>query len=184
MNKTGNYSFNKHNNGGFETQRNTMFSEKVLSSLEGSFESAASNPNDIVHSHVGPQRQKFMKTNVGKRSRQFTEKNARALPEYLSLNSDLVRKSKQNNQNVRIGVLSKTNGWLTVDSKSLSRRNAFENTMQSLQNRETSPLSPQWMQRVNALQKQEEDNGNLIRKAVNMKNTRIENQRVILYDSR
>ena len=27
----------------------------------------------------------------------------------------------------RIGVISKNNGWLTVDSLSLSRKNAYEN---------------------------------------------------------
>ena len=44
---------------------------------------------------------------------------------------------------------TKNNGWLTVDSQTLSRKNAYENKTSLLVNRETSPLAPSWMQNVN-----------------------------------
>ena len=48
-----------------------------------------------------------------------------------------------------IAIFSKTNGWLTVDSKTLSRKKAFEKTTLGMNNKTTSPLSPDWMQRTN-----------------------------------
>ena len=83
--------------------------------------------------------------------------------------------------------MSRVNGWLTVDSKTLSRKNAFEKQSKNskLNNKVTSPLSPDWMQRVNGLAmkvKEEKSHTDLTRKNVFGQLTRIEPTRVILYD--
>lgn len=71
-----------------------------------------------------------------------------SVPDYLRISADKLDKKKIKHPD-RIGVISKTNGWLTVDSNSLSRVNAYEKMSHELVNRETSPLSPDWMQNVN-----------------------------------
>ena len=54
--------------------------------------------------------------------------------------------------------------------------------MLNLKIRETSPLSPDWMQRVNDLDRDEKSFNELRRQPVSLKNTRIEESRVILFD--
>jgi Uma2 family endonuclease len=73
-------------------------------------------------------------------------KYASSIPEYLRIDPKSLEKS-QNNQNDRIYILSKqeNDGWLTVDSTTLNRKNAYEKQKKLLVNRETSPLSPNWM---------------------------------------
>lgn len=63
-------------------------------------------------------------------------------------------KDKTKDQLSNCSIISRTNGWLTVDSKTMSRKNAFEKHLSGtngLDNKTTSPLSPDWMQRVNLL---------------------------------
>lgn len=57
--------------------------------------STSSNPNDMTHHHIGPQKLKFFKDRAGKNCH-FTEKYQSSLPEYLSMNAELVDASKQN----------------------------------------------------------------------------------------
>ena len=76
-----------------------------------------------------------------------------SIPDYLRINTEYLD-PKNNHHPNRISVISKSNGWLTVDSKTLSRKNAYEKYNVCLVNRETSPLSPSWMQNVNSLKKE------------------------------
>lgn len=48
-------------------------------------------------------------------------------------------------QNGSVTVISRNNGWLTVDPKSMSRKNAFEKKMKG-DIHQASLMSPQWMQ--------------------------------------
>jgi hypothetical protein len=53
-----------------------------------------------------------------------------------------------------VSVISRTNGWLTVDSRTLNRKPGFERHCAGknlLNNKDNSPLSPEWMQRLNLL---------------------------------
>ena len=84
----------------------------------------------------------------------------------------------------RIYVVSKSNGWLTVDSQALSRKNAYEHMPTQLVNRETSPLSPSWMQGVNALRRDEASATELKKQSVFGKCTRVEENRIILFDTK
>lgn len=43
-----------------------------------------------------------------------------------------------------VTVISRTNGWLTVDPKNMSRKNAFEKKMKGNLHK-TSHMSPSWM---------------------------------------
>lgn len=63
-----------------------------------------------------------------------------SIPDYLKISEQ--DKSKQPG---RIYIMSRANGWLTVDSQTRDRKNAYENQSTKLINRETSPTSPQWM---------------------------------------
>lgn len=58
-------------------------------------------------------------------------------------------------------------GWLTVDSKTLNRSQAFEKQATRLVNRETSPTSPSWMQNVNKLQRDEQTLQSFMKKSMN-----------------
>lgn len=55
--------------------------------------SSSSNPNDLTQHHVGPQQQKFFRNRAGKKCH-FTEKYQKNLPDYLSMNAELVEASK------------------------------------------------------------------------------------------
>ena len=62
--------------------------------------------------------------------------------------------TKNKAEQTNVSIISRTNGWLTVDSRTLNRKQAFERHVSGsnmLNNKETSPLSPDWMQRVNLL---------------------------------
>ena len=52
----------------------------------------------------------------------------------------------------------------------------------NLKIRETSPLSPEWMQRSNEVDRDDKSYIELFRQPVSLKNTRIEESRVILFD--
>jgi hypothetical protein len=97
------------------------------------------------------------------------------VPEFLRIDTSNNLDDAQKN----IAILSKTNGWLTVDSKSLSRKQAFERTSVGMNNKTTSPLSPDWMQRTNYVSPNITD-PKMDKK--NMAGTRIEGNRVILFD--
>ena len=68
---------------------------------------------------------------------------------------DVGTKTTQNkDEQTNVSIISRTNGWLTVDSRTLNRKQAYERHAAGsnmLNNKETSPLSPDWMQRVNLL---------------------------------
>ena len=49
-------------------------------------------------------------------------------------------------------------GWLTVDSDTLDRADAFEKNTHKFVGRETSPTSPFWMQRTNHYGQKQRDN--------------------------
>ena len=74
------------------------------------------------------------------------------VPEFLRINTDHDLGDAKN-----IAIFSKTNGWLTVDSKTLSRKKAFERTTVGMNNKVTSPLSPDWMQRTNFMSPNNKD---------------------------
>lgn len=96
------------------------------------------------------------------------------MPDFLQINTENDFLEQKN-----IAIFSKTNGWLTVDSKTLSRKKAFERTTVGMNNKTTSPLSPDWMQRINYMDKNTTD-PKMVKK--NMAGTRIEGNRVILFD--
>ena len=77
-----------------------------------------------------------------------------SVPEYMRISAEHLDRRNINHPE-RIYVISKSNGWLTVDSQALSRKNAYEHMPTQLVNRETSPLSPSWMQNVNKLKRDE-----------------------------
>ena len=86
-----------------------------------------------------------------------------------------------------MSVVSRSNGWLTVDTRTLSRKQAFEKQMErkANNNKVTSPLSPDWMQRVNVLAEKAKDAAearDLERKDIAGQITRLEERRVLLYD--
>ena len=71
------------------------------------------------------------------------------MPEYLRLldkQENNINKAKSNaskNQQT-VTVISKINGWLTVDQETMNRREAYEK--RKLTNiRKTSMMAPQWM---------------------------------------
>ena len=72
-----------------------------------------------------------------------------SMPDYLRVSNQQKDPSDQFPE--RITIISKANGWLTVNSKTVNRRQAFEKEKSKLVVRETSPLSPSWMQNVNTL---------------------------------
>lgn len=76
-------------------------------------------------------------------------------------------------------VISKINGWITVDPETMNRREAFEK--RRLSNiRKTSMMAPTWMQ---CEQKRDEERMKLFKVvSTNGKNMRIEKNRVILSD--
>lgn len=86
----------------------------------------------------------------------------------------------------RIYIISRqqNDGWLTVDSKTLDRNQAFEKQSTKLVNRETSPTSPSWMQNVNNLKRDEDTLKALHKKHVfGIPHSRVEKNRVILFDT-
>ena len=103
-----------------------------------------------------------------------------SVPDYLKLKDEHI--SGQTKHPERISVISKSNGWLTVDSQNLSRKNAYENQKDQLINRETSPLSPSWMQNVNHLQPDQASQGELRRQTMFGSIHRNEDSRLILFD--
>ena len=73
--------------------------------------------------------------------------------------------SKNHQHSDRIAILSKqyNDGWLTVDSNTLNRKDAFEKNKHKIINRETSPMSPFWMQLANHYGKRERENNAAIK---------------------
>ena len=69
-----------------------------------------------------------------------------SVPDYLRLSTEQLGKVDHGD---RVYVVSKHNSWRTVDSKTMSRKHAYEEKAHQLVNRETSPLSPSWMQATN-----------------------------------
>ncbi len=107
----------------------------------------------------------------------------KSVPDYMRINPEHLDSANANHPN-RISVISKANGWLTVDSQTLSRKNAYEKYSVRLVNRETSPLSPSWMQNVNQLQRDEQSLVELKKAPLFGHYSRVENNRIILFDSR
>ena len=78
-----------------------------------------------------------------------------------------------------VTVISKINGWLTVDPETMNRKDAYEKRRLS-DIRKTSVMGPLWMQN-NA--HRDEDRLNLFKVvSTNGSNMRIERNRVILSD--
>jgi hypothetical protein len=76
-------------------------------------------------------------------------------------------------------VVSKINGWLTVDPENMNRRDAFEK--RRLSNiRQTSVMAPQWM--ITQAKPDQERLKLFQAVSTNGKNMRIEKNRVILND--
>ena len=106
-----------------------------------------------------------------------------SVPDYLRVSVE-----HQDRENInypdRIYVVSKHKSWRTVDSLSMSRKNAYEEKAHQLVNRETSPLSPSWMQGKANLAGDSYPREELQRKSVFGQQTRVEENRVLLFDSK
>ena len=86
-------------------------------------------------------------------------------PDYLRVSPEHLDRKKINHPE-RISVLCKQNGWLTVDSQTLDRSQAYEKQSVSVNLRETSPTSPSWMQNVNHLKRDDDGYRSLQKKNV------------------
>ena len=108
------------------------------------------------------------------------------MPDYMRISKEKVDPQHVWHQG-GIGVISKSNGWLTVDAKNKSRVAAYENQKFKLVNRETSPLSPLWMQNVNHLKADLQKVGELQKKSLDntfARGSHIEHNRAILFDTK
>jgi hypothetical protein len=96
----------------------------------------------------------------------------------LENNFDVVKKSAIESKQT-LSVISRINGWLTVDPESMNRKDAFEKRKTS-NVRKTSMMSPLWMQ---CEAKRDEERFNMFKVvSTNGSNMRIEQNRVILND--
>ena len=68
-----------------------------------------------------------------------------SVPDYLRISEFFLNKKNIQHPD-RINVLDKFNGWLTVDSKTLKRGDAWEKKTDDFNLRKTSATSPEWMQ--------------------------------------
>lgn len=68
-----------------------------------------------------------------------------SVPDYMRVNEFFLDRRNTKFPD-RIAVLDKFNSWITVDSKTLNRKECFENKTKNLDLRKTSSISPDWMQ--------------------------------------
>eukprot|EP00347_Sterkiella_histriomuscorum_P005042 403358124 len=85
------------------------------------------------------------------------------------------------NQNDTITILSRSNGWLTVDKHSQNRNNALDKQTKGNMHK-SSNLSPQWMQQsTSASQINTNQNKSMFKaQSLNRQNLRCENNRVLI----
>lgn len=82
-------------------------------------------------------------------------------------------------QNETVTVISRNNGWLTVNPNTMSRKNAFEKQRKGNLH-QSSVMSPSWM---HSDAKRDEESQKLFKsKPLYGQNLRIEKNRVILAD--
>jgi hypothetical protein len=78
-------------------------------------------------------------------------------------------------------VISRNNGWLTVNPDNMSRKNAFEKKQKEDMHK-TSFMSPQWMH--TQAKRDEENHKQFKAQSVFRQNIRAENNRVFLSDAK
>lgn len=105
-----------------------------------------------------------------------------SVPDYLKIEEHYLD-PKNVKHPEKIAVISKNNGWLTVDSKTLNRQQAFEKVIKSSNLKQTSATSPDWMQYANLIQQDKVGRGSLIPKSTTNQLTHFEPTRIILFDS-